>query len=53
MVASGTTYHRYRKHKNWSLEDHDCRSHFLPENEGMSVELDKDVLNDPNAVVIG
>ena len=39
--------------KNRSFDDHDCQSHLLPEDEGISVEWDEDVFNDPNAVVIG
>ena len=39
--------------ENWSFNDDECRSHLLPEDEGISVEWDEDVLNDPNAVVIG
>jgi len=39
--------------KNWSVNYHDCKSHLLPEDEGISVEWDEDVLNDANAVVIG
>jgi len=39
--------------ENWSFDDNECRSHLLPEDEGISVEWDEDVLNDPNAVVIG
>jgi len=38
--------------ENWSFDDNECRSHLLPEDEGISVEWDEDVLNDPNAVVI-
>jgi len=39
--------------ENWSFNDNECQSHLLPEDEGISVEWDEDVLNDPNAVVIG
>jgi len=39
--------------ENWSFNDNECPSHLLPEDEGISVEWDEDVLNDPNAVVIG
>jgi len=39
--------------ENWYFNDNECRSHLLPEDEGISVEWDEDVLNDPNAVVIG
>jgi len=39
--------------KNWSFDHAECRSHLLPEDEGISVEWDEDVLNDPNALVIG
>jgi len=39
--------------KNCSIDDHMWKSHLLPENKGISVEWDEDVLNDPNAVVIG
>jgi len=39
--------------ENWSFDDNECRSLLLPEDEGISVEWDEDVLNDPNAVVIG
>jgi len=35
------------------FDDTDCQSHLLPEDEGISVEWDEDVLNDPNTVVIG
>jgi len=37
----------------WCFDDTDCQPHLLPEDEGISVEWDEDVLNDPNAVVIG
>jgi len=37
----------------WCFNDTDCQPHLLPEDEGISVEWDEDVLNDPNAVVIG
>jgi len=37
----------------WCLDDTDCQPHLLPEDEGISVQWDEDVLNDPNAVVIG
>ena len=37
----------------WSFNDTECQSHLLPEDEGISVEWDEDVLNNPNAVVIG
>ena len=39
--------------ESWSFNDNECRSYLLPEDEGISVEWDEDVLNDPNAVVIG
>jgi len=39
--------------ENWSFNDNEYRSHLLPEDEGISVEWDEDVLNDPNVVVIG
>jgi len=39
--------------ENWSFEYNECRLHLLPEDEGISVEWDEDVLNDRNAVVIG
>jgi len=39
--------------KNCPFDDHDCQSHLLPEAGGISVEWDENVLNDPNAVVIG
>jgi len=35
------------------FNDSNRQLHLLPENEGSSVEWDEDVLNDPNAVVIG
>jgi len=35
----------------WCFDDTDCKPQ-LPEDEGISVEWNKDVLNDPNAVVI-
>jgi len=50
MVASGTTDHGYRKHKKPVLGGLRL---LLPEDEVMSVESDEDVLNDPNALVIG
>ena len=37
----------------WCFDDTDCQFHLLPEDEGISVEWDEDVLNDPNEVVIG
>ena len=39
--------------KSWNFMDDNCKSHLLPEDEGISVEWDEDVLNDPNAVAIG
>ena len=33
--------------------DENCKSHVLPEHEGISIEWDEDVLNAPNAVTIG
>ena len=39
--------------KSWNFTDDKCGSHLLPEDEGISIEWDKDVLNDPNAVAIG
>ena len=35
----------------WCFDDTNCQSHLLPEDEGISVEWDEDVLNDPNAIV--
>ena len=35
------------------FDDTDWQPHLLPEDEGILVEWDEDVLNDPNAVVIG
>jgi len=37
----------------WCFDDTDCQPHLLHEDEGITVEWDEDVLNDPNAVVIG
>ena len=37
----------------WCFDNTDCQYHLLLEDEGISVEWDADVLNDPNAVVIG
>jgi len=37
----------------WCFDDTDSQPHLLPEDEGITVEWDQDVLNDPNAVVIG
>jgi len=37
----------------WCFDDTDCQPHLLPEDEKILVEWDEDVLNDPNAVVIG
>jgi len=37
----------------WCFDDTDSQSHLLPEDEAISVEWDEDVLNDPNALVIG
>jgi len=37
----------------WCFDDTDCQPQLLPEAEGISVELDEDVLYDPNIVVIG
>jgi len=37
----------------WYFDHTDCQLQLLPEDEGISVEWDKDVLNDPNTVVIG
>jgi len=37
----------------WCFDDTDCQPHLLPEDEGISVEWDEDVLNDANPVVIG
>ena len=39
--------------KSWNFTDDNCGSHLLPEDEGISIEWDEDVLNDPNAVAIG
>ena len=39
--------------KSWNFTDDKCRAHLLPEDEGISIEWDEDVLNDPNAVTIG
>ena len=39
--------------KSWNFTNHNCKSHLLPEGEGISVEWDEDVLNDPNAIAIG
>ena len=39
--------------KSWNITDDNFKSHLLQENEGISIEWDKDVLNDPNAVTIG
>ena len=39
--------------KSWKFTDDNCRSHLLPEDEGISIKWDEDVLNDPNAVTIG
>ena len=39
--------------KSWNFIDEGCQSHSLPEEEGISVEWDEDVLNEPNAVAIG
>ena len=39
--------------KSCNFADGNCTSHLLPEDEGISVEWDADVLNDPNAVAIG
>jgi len=36
----------------WCFDDTDYQPHLLPEDEGISVEWDEDVLNDPNTVVI-
>ena len=33
--------------------DDNCKSHLLPEDEGISIEWDEDVLNNPNTVTIG
>ena len=38
--------------KSWNFTDDNCKSHLLPEDEGISIEWDEDVLNDPNAVTI-
>ena len=51
----------YQKHpisniadsKSWNFTNDSCKSHQLPEDEGISIEWDEDVLNDPNAVAIG
>jgi len=37
----------------WCFDDTDCQPYLLPEDEGISVEWDEDVLNDSNTVVIG
>ena len=39
--------------KSWNFTDDNCKSHLLPEDEGISIEWDEDVLNDPYAVTIG
>jgi len=37
----------------WCFDDTDCQPHLLPEDAGISVEWDEDVLNDPYGVVMG
>jgi len=37
----------------WSLNHKRCQNHLLPEHDGISIELDDEVLDDPSAVVIG
>jgi len=37
----------------WCFHDSYCQWHLIPEDEGISVEWDEDVLHDPNVVVIG
>ena len=39
--------------KSWNFTDNNCKAHLLPEDEGISIEWEEDVLNDPNAVTIG
>ena len=39
--------------KSWNFTDEKCGSHLLPEDEGISIEWDEDVINHPNAVAIG
>ena len=39
--------------KSWNFTDDNCKSHLLREDEGISIEWDEEVLNDPNAVPIG
>ena len=39
--------------KSWNFIDDKCGPHLLPEDEGISIEWDEDVLNDPNVVAIG
>ena len=39
--------------KSWNFTDGNCKSHLLPEDQGISVEWDENVLNDPNAIAIG
>ena len=52
-MASGTPYQNIVDSKSWNFTDDSCKSHLLPEDEGISIEWDEDVLNDPNAVAIG
>ena len=37
----------------WSFIHNKCRNHLLPEDEGISIEWDEEVLIDPSTVVIG
>ena len=39
--------------KSLNFTDDNCKSHLLPEDQGISIECDEDVLNDPNGVTIG
>ena len=39
--------------KSWNFTDDNCKSYSLSEDEGISIEWDEDVLNDPNAITIG
>jgi len=53
MVASRTPDKKYCDSDAWCFDDTDCQPYLLPEDEGIWVEWDEDVLNNPNAVVIG
>ena len=59
MIIPFGWWHQEHQIKNiadpntWCFHDSYCQCYLIPEDEGISVEWDEDVLYDPNVVVIG